>query len=170
MGGRNGAPDNSRLAVTEDFLSRRQDSLRFRHLENEPWLPEVIDDVSPGVVWSNDSRVLYYVRQHPTTLLPWQVWRHQVGASTEQDELIYEEQDETFYVSLHKTSSRQYVVIVLSSTTTSEMLLLDADLANAQPRVFAPRRKDHEYSLDHYQNQFYLRSNRDGKKIGRAHV
>ena len=166
LGGLNVAPDNNLLAVTEDFLSRRQYSLRIRHLENETWLPEVIDEVSPGVVWSNDSRVLYYVRQHPTTLLPWQVWRHQVGASTEQDELIYEEQDETFYVSLHKTSSRQYVVIVLSSTTTSEMLLLDADQANAQPRVFAPRRKDHEYSLDHYQNQFYLRSNRDGKNFG----
>ena len=166
LGGLNVAPDNNLLAVTEDFLSRRQYSLRIRHLDNETWLPEVIEEVSPGVVWSNDSRVLYYVRQHPTTLLPWQVWRHQVGASVEHDELIYEEQDETFYVSLHKTSSRQYVVIVLSSTTTSEMLLLDADQANAQPRVFAPRRKDHEYSLDHYQNQFYLRSNRDGKNFG----
>lgn len=166
LGGLNVAPDNNLLAVTEDFLSRRQYSLRVRHLENETWLPEVIDNVSPGVVWANDSRSLYYVRQHPTTLLPWQVWRHQVGAPSTQDELIYEEQDETFYVSLHKTSSRQHVVIALSSATTSEMLLVDADTPDAKPQTFLARRKDHEYSLDHYQGHFYIRSNREGKNFG----
>lgn len=166
LGGLNVAPDNNLLAVTEDFLSRRQYSLRIRHLENETWLPEVIDNVSPGVVWANDSRSLYYVRQHPTTLLPWQVWRHQVGAPSTHDELIYEEQDETFYVSLHKTSSRQYVVIALSSATTSEMLLVDADTPDAKPQTFLARRKDHEYSLDHYQGHFYIRSNREGKNFG----
>lgn len=166
LGGLNVAPDNNLLAVTEDFLSRRQYSLRIRHLENETWLPEVIDNVSPGVVWANDSRSLYYVRQHPTTLLPWQVWRHQVGAPSTHDELIYEEQDETFYVSLHKTSSRQHVVIALSSATTSEMLLVDADTPDAKPQTFLARRKDHEYSLDHYQGHFYIRSNREGKNFG----
>lgn len=166
LGGLNVAPDNNLLAVTEDFLSRRQYSLRIRHLEDETWLPEVIDNVSPGVVWANDSRSLYYVRQHPTTLLPWQVWRHQVGAPSTHDELIYEEQDETFYVSLHKTSSRQYVVIALSSATTSEMLLVDADTPDAKPQTFLARRKDHEYSLDHYQGHFYIRSNREGKNFG----
>lgn len=166
LGGLNVAPDNNLLAVTEDFLSRRQYSLRIRHLEDETWLPEVIDNVSPGVVWANDSRSLYYVRQHPTTLLPWQVWRHQVRAPSTHDELIYEEQDETFYVSLHKTSSRQYVVIALSSATTSEMLLVDADTPDAKPQTFLARRKDHEYSLDHYQGHFYIRSNREGKNFG----
>lgn len=166
LGGLNVAPDNNLLAVTEDFLSRRQYGLRIRHLQNETWLPEVIEGVSPGVVWANDSRTLYYVRQHPVTLLPWQVWRHHIGTPTVQDELIYEEADDAFYVSLHKTSSRKYVVIALSSATTSEMLLLDADKSDAQPQSYLPRRKDHEYSIDHYQQQFYLRSNRDGKNFG----
>ncbi len=166
LGGLNVAPDNNLLAVTEDFLSRRQYGLRIRHLENETWLPEVIENVSPGVVWANDSRSLYYVRQHPTTLLPWQVWRHQIGEPGTQDELIYEEQDDTFYVSLHKTSSRQFVVIALSSATTSEMLLVDADTPDAKPQTFLARRKDHEYSLDHYQGHFYIRSNREGKNFG----
>ncbi|QIR27021.1 oligopeptidase B [Kluyvera genomosp. 3] len=166
LGGLNVAPDNNLLAVTEDFLSRRQYGLRIRHLENETWLPEVIENVSPGVVWANDSRSLYYVRQHPTTLLPWQVWRHQIGEPVTQDELIYEEQDDTFYVSLHKTSSRQFVVIALSSATTSEMLLVDADIPDAKPQTFLARRKDHEYSLDHYQGHFYIRSNREGKNFG----
>ena len=39
-------------------------------------------------------------------------------------------------------------------------------MADAEPFVFLPRRKDHEYSLDHYQHRFYLRSNRHGKNFG----
>ena len=79
---------------------------------------------------------------------------------------MYEEADDMFYVSLHKTTSLHYVIIHIASATTSEVLLLDAELADAEPLVFLARRKDHEYSLDHYQHNFYLRSNRQGKNFG----
>ena len=39
-------------------------------------------------------------------------------------------------------------------------------MPDAEPVCFLPRRKDHEYSLDHYQHAFYLRSNREGKNFG----
>ncbi len=39
------------------------------------------------------------------TLLPYQVWRHAIGTPASQDKLIYEEKDDTYYVSLHKTTS-----------------------------------------------------------------
>ncbi|CAK8741147.1 Protease 2 [Sodalis praecaptivus] len=88
-----------------------------------------------------------------------------VGTPTTQDELIYEEQDDTFYVSVHKTTSERYILIALGSTTSGEILLLDADDPKAKPHRFLPRRHDHEYSLDHYQGHFYIRSNRDGKNF-----
>ncbi|ROP61862.1 oligopeptidase B [Enterobacter sp. BIGb0383] len=160
------SPDNTLMALAEDYLSRRQYGLRFRHLESGNWYPEVLENIEPDVVWANDSKTLYYVRKHAVTLLPYQVWRHTLGNPVSLDELIYEEHDETFYVSLHKTTSRHFVVIDLASATTSEALLLDAELADAQPQVFLPRRKDHEYNLDHYHHRFYLRSNRDGKNFG----
>ena len=47
------------------------------------------------------------------TLLPYQVWRHAIGTPASQDKLIYEEKDDTYYVSLHKTTSKHYVVIHL---------------------------------------------------------
>ncbi|UYW74574.1 oligopeptidase B [Pseudocitrobacter faecalis] len=172
LGGLTVSPDNDLLAITEDYLSRRQYGLRFCNLRTGNWYPEVLENVSPGIVWVNDSQTLYYVRKHPTTLLPWQVWRHRIGTPAAQDTLVYEEKDDTFYVSLHKTSSKHYVVIALSSATTSEMRLLDAELPDAEPIVFLPRRKDHEYSIDHFQHHFYIRSNREGKNFGlyRSHV
>ncbi|MCK2306082.1 oligopeptidase B [Escherichia coli] len=166
MGGMAITPDNTIMALAEDFLSRRQYGIRFRNLETGNWYPELLDNVEPSFVWANDSWTFYYVRKHPVTLLPYQVWRHAIGTPASQDKLIYEEKDDTYYVSLHKTTSRHYVVIHLANATTSEVRLLDAEMADAEPFVFLPRRKDHEYSLDHYQHRFYLRSNRNGKNFG----
>ena len=166
MGGMAITPDNTIMALAEDFLSRRQYGIRFRNLETGNWYPELLDNVEPSFVWANDSWTFYYVRKHPVTLLPYQVRRHAIGTPASQDKLIYEEKDDTYYVSLHKTTSKHYVVIHLASATTSEVRLLDAEMADAEPFVFLPRRKDHEYSLDHYQHRFYLRSNRHGKNFG----
>ncbi|MCN2115885.1 oligopeptidase B [Escherichia coli] len=166
MGGMAITPDNTIMALAEDFLSRRQYGIRFRNLETGNWYPELLDNVEPSFVWANDSWTFYYVRKHPVTLQPYQVWRHAIGTPASQDKLIYEEKDDTYYVSLHKTTSKHYVVIHLASATTSEVRLLDAEMADAEPFVFLPRRKDHEYSLDHYQHRFYLRSNRHGKNFG----
>ncbi|MGG7446546.1 oligopeptidase B [Kosakonia oryzendophytica] len=166
LGGMSVSPDNTIMAIAEDYLSRRQYGLRFRNLDTGNWYPEMLDNVSPEFVWVNDSETLYYVRKHATTLLPYQVWRHTIGTPAQHDELVYEEQDEAFYVGLSKTTSQHYITIHLASATTSEVLLLDAELPDAQPLRFLPRRKDHEYSLDHYQHTFYLRSNRDGKNFG----
>jgi oligopeptidase B len=126
----------------------------------------VLENTSGNFEWANDSATVYYVRKHAKTLLPYQVYRHVVGSDPQQDVLIYEEQDDTFYVSLEKTTSERFILIHLSSTTTSEILLLDANSADSKPQMFAPRRKDHEYAIDHYREHFYIRSNRNGKNFG----
>ncbi|NIF20302.1 prolyl oligopeptidase family serine peptidase [Candidatus Pantoea multigeneris] len=160
------SPDNQVIALAEDFLSRRQFGIRFRNLESGSWYPEVLSDASSSFAWANDSRTLYYVRKHEQTLLPYQVWRHELGSPQSSDQLVYEEEDDTFYVSLHKTTSEHFILIALYSTTSSEIQLIDAEYPDAQPQVFCPRRRDHEYSLDHYDHHFYIRSNREGKNFG----
>jgi len=157
--------DNQIMALAEDFLSRRQYEIRFRNLETGDWYPDVLENVSSSFAWANDSRTFYYVLKNKQTLVPWQVWRHQLGTSQQEDQLVYEEQDDTFYVGVHKTTSEHFVLITLNSTTTSEILLLDAEFADAKPQLFCPRVKDCEYAVDHYQRHFYVRSNREGKNF-----
>ncbi|MFC0225628.1 S9 family peptidase [Serratia aquatilis] len=166
LGGLEVSPDNQLLAVAEDFLSRRQYEIRFKDLVNDSWAGEVLENTSGNFEWANDSATVYYVRKHAKTLLPYQVYRHVIGSDPKQDVLIYEEQDDTFYVSLEKTTSEQFILIHLSSTTTSEILLLDANRADSLPQMFVPRRKDHEYAIDHYHQYFYIRSNKNGKNFG----
>jgi oligopeptidase B len=166
LGGIEVSPDNRQLAVAEDFLSRRQYDIRFKAVDGSEWASEVLNNTSGNFEWANDSSTLYYVRKHKKTLLPYQVYRHVLGSDPAQDQLIYQELDDTFYVGLEKTTSERFIIIHLSSTTTSEILLIDAESPDAPPQVFIPRRRDHEYSVDHYQQHFYIRSNREGKNFG----
>ena len=55
MGGMAITPDNTIMALAEDFLSRRQYGIRFRNLETGNWYPELLDNVEPSFVWANDS-------------------------------------------------------------------------------------------------------------------
>ncbi|MBN0545365.1 hypothetical protein JTM37_36180, partial [Pseudomonas aeruginosa] len=88
LGGLGIAPNNQLMAVAEDYLSRRQYGLRFCDLSNGEWYPEILENVTSGFAWSNDSRFVWYVRKHPTTLLPYQVWRHTVGTPAQSDALV----------------------------------------------------------------------------------
>ncbi|SLM63186.1 MULTISPECIES: S9 family peptidase [Dickeya] len=160
------SPDNRFMSVAEDVLSRRQYAVTFLDLTTDEWLPDRLENVSADSEWAADSRTLYYVRKHPQTLLAYQVYRHRLGDDPQQDELVYEELDDAFYLSLDKTTSERYILIYLDSTTSSEVLLLDTHDPAAKPQVFLPRRADHEYQVDHFRNAFYVRSNRAGKTFG----
>jgi oligopeptidase B len=158
------SPNGMLLAFAEDTVSRRQYTLYFKDLLTGQLYPDSITDVS-DVVWANDNKTLFYVKQHTQTLLSYQVYRHTLGDSPENDVLIYEEQDATFSVSLYKTRSDDYLVIASDSTSTSECLLLNANKPQQKFNCFLPRELDHEYSVDHFQGKFFIRSNYTGKNF-----
>jgi len=158
------SPNSMLLAFTEDTVSRRQYTLRFKDLATNTLLDEAIEDVT-DVVWANDNKTLFYVKQDQQTLLPYQVYRHTLGDSPSNDQLIYEELDDTFYLNLYKTRSEDYLVICADSTMTSECLILDANHPQQNFTCFLPRQRDHEYSVDHFQDKFFIRSNYSGKNF-----
>src|SRR5699024_10776858 len=133
--------------------------------------PEVLSHTSGNMVWANDNQTLFYVKQHPDTLLPYQVYRHRLDTSVREDVLVHEEQDVSFYTSIYKSRSEQYVMIGAWSTLTSEVSMTDADNPEQPARVFLSRACGHEYEVDHYQQQLYVRSNYQGANFGfyRAH-
>lgn len=156
--------DSMLIAFSEDIVSRRQYTLRFKELSTGALLSDVIEDVS-AVVWANDNKTIFYVKQDPETLLPYQVFRHRLGDDVGNDLLIYEESDDTFYLNIYKTRSEQYLVISIDSSVTSECLLLDADHPDGQFTSFLARSRNHEYSIDHFQDTFYIHTNISGKNF-----
>lgn len=153
---------NDIVAYAADTVGRRFYDIRFRNLRTGEELPDVIRDVTASFTWANDNRTLFYVRQDPDTLRAYQVYRHVLGADAE-DRLVFEEADVAFHCSVEKTKSKRYILIGSHQTLSTEFRYLDADRADGEFRVFEPRRRDHEYQVDHFQDHFYVRTN-DGAK------
>ena len=152
------SPDRQLLAYAEDSVGRRQYVLRIKDLRTGELLPDAIGNVSPNVVWSNDSRSLLYVEKDPVTLLTRRVKRHRLGTPVDADELLYEEPDESFYMGVMRTRSDRWLCIVVGSTVSSEQRCADAD-DPVQFRLLAPRQRDLEYRADHLDGRWVLLTN-----------
>jgi len=152
------SPDHRILAYGVDDVGRRFYTVRFKDLTTGETLADEIPDVTANLVWAADSATLFYVRQDPDTLRAYQVYRHRLG-STEPDELVYEEPDETFSVFLGRTQSRKYLLATSSHTLRTEVRVLRADDPDGDFAVFEPRGERHEYSVDHLGDRFWVRTN-----------
>ncbi len=152
------SPDHRILAYGVDDVGRRFYTVRFKDLTTGETLADEIPDVTANLVWAADSATLFYVRQDPDTLRAYQVYRHRLG-STEPDELVYEEPDETFSVFLGRTQSRKYLLATSSHTLRTEVRVLRADDPDGDFVVFEPRGERHEYSVDHLGDRFWVRTN-----------
>ncbi len=155
------SPDNRLLAFAVDYVGRRQYTLVFKDLEAGAMLPDEIRDVNGSVEWANDSQTVFYTQNDPQTLRSYLVKRHKLGSPTGEDPVAFEEQDEEFNCFLYKSRSREYILVVSSQTLSTEVRMLSADDPDSEFRVFLPREENHEYSIDHLGDQFYIRSNLD---------
>ena len=151
--------DNQVLAYSEDVVSRRLYTLRFRNLKTGQLYPEQIPNTSGNAVWAADNQTVFYTRKDPNTLLDFQLYRHTLGTDPKQDQLIYEEKDNTFRIGVGRSKSRKYIFLQAESTMSSETRFLDAATPAAAFKTFLPREADHLYEVEHFGQEFYVRSN-----------
>jgi len=152
--------DNRLLAWAEDDVGRRQYVIRVKDIATGEVLPDVIRGVSPNIVWADDNRTIFYVENDPETLLTVRVKKHVLGTPASEDELVYEEHDDSFYMGIGRTRDDKYICIGVESTVSSESRCAPA----ADPREFtvlAPRERDVEYDADHHDGRWVIRTNAD---------
>ena len=147
------------LAWADDAVGRRLYTIRFKDLATGAILPDAIPNASGNHVWAEDDRTLFYTKKDPGTLRSYQVWRHTLGEDPAGDVLVYQEDDETFSVGVGKTKSRRYVLIGCYQSVSTEYRYVAADRPRDGFRVFQPREREHEYSLDHLGDTFFVVTN-----------
>ena len=153
------SPDNRLLAYTVDTVGRRQYQLRVKDLQSGELFADVIENVESDIAWADDNRTLLYVEKDPVTLLGRRVRRHTLGTATQLDVVLYEEPDESFSLGIERSKSERYLFISAESTTTSEWRYASADDPALRFEVFSTRTADHEYQIDHLDEQFLIRTN-----------
>lgn len=161
------SPDNQLVALSEDFIGRRNYTISFRHYSKKAFLEDKLEGTDGIVEWANDNKTVYYLKKDPQTLRSFQVYRHVLGTNQSEDKLVFEEKDERFEVGIEKSINNQYILIETSSSTTSEFWLVDANAANPVPQVFLEREQGHEYSVHVHNDGFYILTNQnaENKKV-----
>jgi oligopeptidase B len=157
------SPDNTLLAYSVDYVSRRQYRIHFKNLKSGKVFAESIPMTGGQVVWANDSKTVFYPVIDPETLRSCRIRRHVLGTAAAKDVEVHNETDETFSAYLGKSRSRKYIFIASDSTLTSEYRYLDAGQPRGVFKVFQPRRRGLLYDVDHLGDRFYIRTN-DGAR------
>lgn len=153
------------MAFAVDTVGRRFYTIRFKDLATGELLDDAIPDATGNMAWANDNKTLFYSKQDPETLRWHRIYRHTLGSASADDVLVYEETDEEFNCAVGKTKSERYVGIGCFQTVSSEFRYLDANSPRGEFKVFAPRQRDHEYRVDHFQDHFYIRTNLEAKNF-----
>ena len=142
------SPDNRLLAWSLDLSGDEVYELRFRDLDTGGDLDDVVARSYYGGAWSADSAYFFYT-VHDDAYRPHQVWRHRIGTPADQDELVLEEPDEQFEVTVRGTRSGGLVVLFAEHRDTSEVWVVDAHDPTGAPRSVGGRRRGVQYHAEH---------------------
>ncbi len=163
VGGMDVSPDNQWMSYGVDLVSRRIYTIYFKNLVTGDVLKETIPNSTGSVAWANDNKTVFYTSKNEVTLLPEKIWRHKVGTDSAKDELVYEEKDQSFYNGVYRSKSGEFIIIWNSSTLVNDYHILSANDPDGEFNNFSPRGTEHEYSIDHYQDKFYIITNWEAK-------
>lgn len=153
------SPDHQYVAFGIDVRGSEYYEIRIKEIATGAIVATLTDESSGDFVWANDSETLYWV------------WRDENGRSKRvyrqsrtggASELIYEEPDDGFFVSVGLSDAENYVLISAGGHTSNEVRILDANDPAAQPQLIAAREEGVEYYLTEARDRFYFRTNADG--------
>lgn len=164
MGGLTVSPDNTMASFGVDTVSRRQYHIQVKNLATGEIYPDKMENTTGGAVWASDNKTLFYTKKDSVTLRSDKIFKHVLGTPSSEDELVYHEEDDTFYAFVYKSKSEEFVIIGSTSTLTSEYQILRSNDPNGKFNIFTPRERGVEYSIFHYDDQFYVHTNKDDAK------
>ena len=158
------SPDNNKVSFGVDTVSRHQYTIKVKDLRSGDLLDTEIKNTTGGSIWASDNLTLFYNKKDEKTLRSKAVYKHKINLSDQPDELIYEEVDETYSVSVNTSKSRKYIFISCRSSTTSEHRFIEASQPKSDFKVIQPRTPDLEYDVEHFGDYFYIHTNYNNAK------
>ena len=154
------SPDDKVMAYSIDTLSRRIYTIYFMNLETREVHKENIKNTSGSITWANNSKTLFYNLKDIETLRTDRVMMHNLNSNSTDKEIFFEE-DETFSVYSYKTKNDKYIIIGSSATLSQEYRYVSADSPNKDFKIFQKRVNGLEYSIDHFDGKWFIRTNKD---------
>jgi len=156
--------DGRWLAYTTDTTGFRQYTLHIKDLETGETLTGTVERVG-SVTWAADNRILFYSVEDEEQKRQFQLYRHVLGTEHSIDVLVYQDDDERFNIGAGRTRDGKFLVLESASHTASECWFLSAENSTGDFSLIYPREDEHEYSVDHRNGLWFIRTNDKGRNF-----
>ena len=150
------------LAYSLDLKGSEYFTIHVRRISDNKIISEEIKETSGSITWSLDDKYIFYSKLDKYHR-PKKIYRHKIGSSPKDDQLIFEEKDEGFTCSIDISSDEKYYIVSTSDHTSSEVHFFNVKEINIKPKLFKKRQKEIRYSIDSWNGNFFIHTNLDAE-------
>ncbi|CAM9120715.1 unnamed protein product [Pylaiella littoralis] len=157
-------------AYAADMTGYETYDVRFRDVATGKDLDDAIVKTSGDVCWGADATTMFYTTQDEEHR-PHKLWLHTLGTPQAEDVLLYTEDDQLMWMGIGKTDSDRFLTMRVGSKTTSEIRFIDLQgVQGAEAhrvlslKTIADRVEGVRYGAEHWGEDFYMVTNKDGCK------
>ncbi|MBV9113304.1 MAG: S9 family peptidase [Hyphomicrobiales bacterium] len=164
------SPDHRLLAYAVDEAGAEFFTIRLRDLTTGRDLADEVPNARADailnlhgdpVVFTSDCQSFLYARLDRNHRAR-SIWRHRIGTSAKEDQLVLEEATPGWFVSVHREREGRHASIAVRDHETSEAFILDLERPGSAPRLVAARKTGVRYEVEIGEGRLYIRTNRDG--------
>ena len=150
------------LGYSLDLKGSEYYTIYVRDTKSGELISEKIEETSGSILFSLDDKFIFYSKldKHHR---PRKIFRHKLGTSTKEDQLIFEENSEAFTVGIGLSSDEEYYFINTSDHNTSEQYYFHKNEENPKPKIIKKREKGIIYSVNSWNGNFYNHTNKDAE-------
>ena len=150
------------LGYSLDIKGSEYYSIFIRNIETKKIITKEITETSGGITFSLDDKYIFYTKldkNHRART----IYRHEIGNFKDDDELIFEEKNEAFSVSIGLSSDEKYYFINTSDHNTSEQYYFEINENKPMPKLIMCREKGILYSVNSWNGNFYNHTNKNAE-------
>ena len=150
------------LGYSLDLKGSEYYTIYVRNILTGKLVTEKIEDTSGSISFSLDDNYIFYSKldKHHR---PKKIFRHKIGTAVKEDILIFEEKNEAFTVGIGLSSDEKYFFITTSDHNSSEQYYFSVNEKNPKPKLIKQRKKGILYSVNSWNEFFYLHTNEDAE-------
>ncbi len=150
------------LGYSLDLKGSEYYTIYIRNINSGKLVTEKIEETSGSIAFSLDDQYFFYSKLDEFHR-PRKIYRHKIGSSVKDDELIFDEKSEAFTVGISLSSDEKYFFITTSDHNTSEQYYFEVTEKNPKPKLIIKRKKGVIYSVNSWDGYFYCHTNDDAE-------
>ena len=150
------------LGYSLDTKGSEYYTIYIRDINTKKLITEKIEETSGGITFSLDDKYIFYSKLDENHR-PRKIYRHKLGTSVKEDQLIFEEKSEAFTVGISLSSDDKYFFISSSDHNTSEQYYFEVSEINPKPKLIKKRQRGILYSVNSWDSKFYNHTNENAE-------